>query len=134
MVNFLRHLPCITFQKQTTEINCRKAPTRDVRSEFESLSSLDYFQVYFRNCLSCVLTVRIFLLSNLSSAVQYDVSYIHIHFFREYLENRLEQNGKELEGKQKNRSSGGNVLVIFSWFKINGNQKQFVFNAKLNKF
>ena len=34
------------------------------------------------SCLSCVLTARIFVLFNLSSAVQiYDVSYIHFHLF-----------------------------------------------------
>ena len=35
----------------------------------------------FRNCLSCVVTARIFLLFDLSSAVQIYVSYIYIHLF-----------------------------------------------------
>ena len=34
-----------------------------------------------RNCLSCVVTARIFLLFDLSSAVQIYVSYIYIHLF-----------------------------------------------------
>ena len=38
---------------------------------FESRSSLNFFfRLSFRNCLSCVVTARIFLLFNLSSAVQ----------------------------------------------------------------
>ena len=35
----------------------------------------------FRSCLSCVVTARIFLLFDLSSAVQIYVSYIYIHLF-----------------------------------------------------
>ena len=37
-----------------------------------------FFRLSFRNCLSCVLTARIFLLSNLSSAVQYMMFHIFI--------------------------------------------------------
>ena len=37
---------------------------------FESRSILNVFRLSFRNCLSCVLTARIILLFNLSSAVQ----------------------------------------------------------------
>ena len=42
-----------------------------------------FFRLSFRNCLSCVLTARIFLLFDLSSAVQIYVPYIyiHLHFF-----------------------------------------------------
>ena len=39
------------------------------------------FRLSFRNCLSCVVTARIFLLFYLSSAVQIYVSYIYIHLF-----------------------------------------------------
>ena len=46
---------------------------------FESRSSLNFFRLSFRNCLSCVVTARIFLLFDLSSAVQIYVSYIDIH-------------------------------------------------------
>ena len=40
-----------------------------------------FFRLSFRNCLSCVVTARIFLLFDLSSAVQIYVSYIYIHLF-----------------------------------------------------
>ena len=40
-----------------------------------------FFRLSFRNCLSCVVTARIFLLFNLSSAVQIYVPYIYIHLF-----------------------------------------------------
>ena len=47
---------------------------------FESRSSLNFFRLSFHNCLSCALTARIFLLFDLSSAVQnISVSYINIH-------------------------------------------------------
>ena len=46
---------------------------------FESRSSLIvFFRLSFRNCSSCVVTARIFLLFDLSSAVQIYVSYIYI--------------------------------------------------------
>ena len=48
---------------------------------FESHSSLNFFRLSFRNCSSCVVTARIFLLFDLSSAVQIYVSYIYIHLF-----------------------------------------------------
>ena len=38
-----------------------------------------FFRLSFHNCLSCVVTARIFLLFDLSSAVQIYVSYIYIH-------------------------------------------------------
>ena len=38
-----------------------------------------FFRLSFRNFLSCVVTARIFLLFDLSSAVQIYVSYIYIH-------------------------------------------------------
>ena len=37
-----------------------------------------FFRLSFRNCLSCVVTARIFLLFDLSSTVQIYVSYIYI--------------------------------------------------------
>ena len=37
-----------------------------------------FFRLSFRNCLSCVVTARIFLLFDLSSAVRIYVSYIYI--------------------------------------------------------
>ena len=40
-----------------------------------------FFRLSFRNCLSCVVTARIFLLFDLSSAVQIYVPYIYIHLF-----------------------------------------------------
>ena len=41
-----------------------------------------FFRLSFRNCLSCVvITARIFLLFDLSSAVQIYVSYIYSHLF-----------------------------------------------------
>ena len=40
-----------------------------------------FFMLSFCNCLSCVVTARIFLLFDLSSAVQIYVSYIYIHLF-----------------------------------------------------
>ena len=40
-----------------------------------------FFRLSFRNCLSCVVTAGIFLLFDLSSAVQIYVSYIYIHLF-----------------------------------------------------
>ena len=41
-----------------------------------------FFRLSFHNCLNCVLTTRIFLLLDLSSAVQkLYVSYIHNHLF-----------------------------------------------------
>ena len=40
-----------------------------------------FFRLSFRNCLSCVVTARIFLLVDLSSAVQIYVPYIYIHLF-----------------------------------------------------
>ena len=40
-----------------------------------------FFRLSFRNCLSCVVTARIFLLFDLSPAVQIYVSYISIHLF-----------------------------------------------------
>ena len=40
-----------------------------------------FFRLSFRSCLSCVVTVRIFLLFDLSPAVQIYVSYIYIHLF-----------------------------------------------------
>ena len=40
-----------------------------------------FFRLSFRSCLSCVVTARIFLLFDLSSAVQIYVSYIYIHLF-----------------------------------------------------
>ena len=41
-----------------------------------------FFRLSFGNCLSCVVTARIFLLFDLSSAVQIYVSYIiYIHLF-----------------------------------------------------
>ena len=40
-----------------------------------------FFRLSFRNCLSCVVTAKIFLLFDLSSAVQIYVSYIYIHLF-----------------------------------------------------
>ena len=43
---------------------------------FESRSILNFFRLSFRNCLSCVLTARIILLFNLSSAVQ-NISFIY---------------------------------------------------------
>ena len=39
----------------------------------------NFFRLSFRSCLSCVVTARIFLLFDLSSAVQIYVSYIYIH-------------------------------------------------------
>ena len=45
---------------------------------FESRSSLNFFRLSFCNCLSCVVTARIFLLFDLSSAVQIYVSYVCI--------------------------------------------------------
>ena len=47
---------------------------------FESRSSLNLFMLSFRNCLSCVLIARIFLLFDLSSAVQ-NICFIYLHFF-----------------------------------------------------
>ena len=41
-----------------------------------------FFRLSFRNCLSCVVTARIFLLFDLSSAVQIYVSYIYIHLIK----------------------------------------------------
>ena len=38
-----------------------------------------FFRLSFRNCLSCVVTARIFLLFDLSPAVQIYVPYIYIH-------------------------------------------------------
>ena len=53
-----------------------------------------FFQAFFSdpNCLSCVVTARIFLLFDLSSAVQIYVSYIYIHLFilHWYITNSLE--------------------------------------------
>ena len=40
-----------------------------------------FFRLSFRNCFSCVVTARIFLLFDFSSAVQIYVSYIYIHLF-----------------------------------------------------
>ena len=40
-----------------------------------------FFRLSFRNCSSCVVTARTFLLFDLSSAVQIYVSYIYIHSF-----------------------------------------------------
>ena len=56
---------------------------------FESCSSLSFFFFFFffffrhsfRNCLSCVVTARIFLLFDLSSVVQIYVSYIYVYLF-----------------------------------------------------
>ena len=46
--------------------------------------------------------------------------------FKTYLENRLEQKGKELEEKQK-------IDLQAEKFKFKSNQKQFVFNAELEE-
>ena len=46
--------------------------------------------------------------------------------FKTYLENRLEQKGKELEEKQK-------IDLQEEKFKFKSNQKQFVFNAELEE-
>ena len=46
--------------------------------------------------------------------------------FKTYLETRLEQKGKELEGKQK-------VDLQAKKFKFKRNQKQFAFNAELDE-
>ena len=46
----------------------------------ESLKK-NFFRLSFCNCLSCIVTARIFLLFDLSSAVQIYVSYIYIHLF-----------------------------------------------------
>ena len=46
--------------------------------------------------------------------------------FKTNLETRLEQKGKELEGKQK-------IDLQAEKFKFKGNQKQFVFNAELEE-
>ena len=48
---------------------------------FESRSNLNFFRLSFRNCFSCVVTPRIFLLFDLSSAIQIYVSYIYVHLF-----------------------------------------------------
>ena len=44
----------------------------------EHCTGIAFFRLSFRNCLSCVVTARIFLLFDLSSAVQIYVSYIYI--------------------------------------------------------
>ena len=51
-------------------------------AEVMGLNSFHFFKLSFRNCVSCSLTARIFLLFDLSSAAQnIYVSYIHIHLF-----------------------------------------------------
>ena len=45
-----------------------------------------FFRLSFRNCLSCVVTARIFLLFDLSSAIEIYVPYIYIHPSRVYYE------------------------------------------------
>ena len=46
-----------------------------------SVQTWIFFRLSFRNCFSCVVTASIFLLFDLSSAVQIYVSYIYIHLF-----------------------------------------------------
>ena len=51
---------------------------------FESRSSLNFFRLFFSNCLSCKLTASIFLQFDLSSAVQ-NICFIYLHSINEYL-------------------------------------------------
>ena len=55
--------------------------TRVLHRHRSSRSRLNFFRLSFRNCLSCVITARIFLSFNLSPTVQMNASYIHIHLF-----------------------------------------------------
>ena len=48
---------------------------------FNPVQAYIFFRLSFCNCLSCVVTARIFLLFDLSSAVQIYVSYIYIYLF-----------------------------------------------------
>ena len=47
---------------------------------FYSFNNVGFFRLSFHNCLSCVITARIFLLFDLSSAVQ-NICFIYLHLF-----------------------------------------------------
>ena len=68
--------------KDTTWAVAKRKPEKKKKPNSGSRSSLNFFfRLSFRNCSSCVVTARIFLLFDLSSAVQIYVSYIYIHLF-----------------------------------------------------
>ena len=81
---------------------------------FESGSSLNFFfRLSFRNCLSCVVTARIFLLFDLSSAVQ-NICFIYLHLFLKFLSTHAPLLHDKVHKQNEFTFSRMVLLIIFS--------------------